>query len=70
MNNRKNLRVWAVWDNVINRVEYLSESRVDCEKIVKLFEKSGRRGLEILRFDLCPLYYEPSKSLASVLSQH
>lgn len=65
--DRKNLRVWAVWDNVISRIEYLSQSLVDCEKIVKLFEKSGRRGLEVLRFDLCPLYYEPSKSLRDVV---
>lgn len=59
---RKNdLRVWAVWDTVISRMEYLSQSYTDCEKVKKLFEKSGRKGLELLRFDLCPLYRDDAK---------
>lgn len=54
---RKNdLRVWAVWDPVIHRLEYISESRCDCEKIISLHRKANRLGLEILRFDLCPIY--------------
>ena len=54
---RKNdLRVWGVWDPQISRLEYLSESRGNCEKILKLYQAAHRVGLEIVRFDLCPLY--------------
>lgn len=56
---RKNdLRVWGVWDSVISRLEYLSESQSDCRNMIRLFEKSHRKGVELVRFDLSPLYYD------------
>lgn len=55
---KNNLRVWGVWDSVISRLEYLSESQSDCRSMIKLFEKSHRRGFELVRFDLSPLYYD------------
>lgn len=57
---KNNLRVWGVWDRVIFRVEYLSESQSSCRQIIRLHEQAGRRGLELLRFDLSPLYYDSS----------
>lgn len=59
---KNNLRVWGVWDSVISRLEYLSESQSDCRQMIKLFENSNRRGFELVRFDLCPLYYDSSIS--------
>lgn len=59
---KNNLRVWGVWDSVISRLEYLSESQSDCNSMIKLFEKSNRRGFELVRFDLSPLYYDSSIS--------
>lgn len=61
---KNNLRVWGVWDRVISRIEYLSESQSACRHVIKLFEQSGRTGLELLRFDLCPLYYDNGISSA------
>ena len=61
---KNNLRVWGVWDRVISRIEYLSESQSSCRQVIKLFSKSGRTGLELLRFDLCPLYYDNGISRA------
>lgn len=55
---KNNLRVWGVWDPVISRLEYLSESQSGCRQIIRLHEQSGRRGLELVRFDLSPLYYD------------
>lgn len=55
---KNNLRVWGVWDRVISRLEYLSESQSDCRNMIKLFEKSHRSGVELVRFDLSPLYYD------------
>ena len=57
---KNNLRVWGVWDRVISRLEYLSESQSDCRDMIKLFEKSHRSGVELVRFDLSPLYYDNS----------
>lgn len=57
---KNNLRVWGVWDSVISRLEYLSESQSDCRNIIKLFEKSHRFGVELVRFDLSPIYYDKS----------
>lgn len=62
---KNNLRVWGVWDRVISRLEYLSESQSDCRNILRLFEKSHRVGVELVRFDLSPLYYDKSISLPS-----
>ena len=59
---KNNLRVWGVWDRVISRLEYLSESQSDCRNMIKLFEKSHRLGVELVRFDLSPLYYDSSTS--------
>ena len=59
---KNNLRVWGVWDNVISRLEYLSESQSDCRNMIRLFQKSNRRGVELVRFDLSPLYYDNSSS--------
>lgn len=54
---RKNdLRCWGVWDCKLSRLEYLSEDRASCEQIVRLFAKAKRVGLEIVRFDLSPIY--------------
>ena len=61
---KNNLRVWGVWDRVISRIEYLSESQSSCRQIMHLFQTSGRTGLELLRFDLCPLYYDNGISRA------
>ena len=55
---KNNLRVWGVWDRVISRLEYLSESQSSCRQIIRLHEQAGRRGLELVRFDLSPLYYD------------
>lgn len=51
-----------MWDNVISRLEYLSESQSDCRNMIKLFEKSHRSGVELVRFDLSPLYYDKSSA--------
>ena len=59
---KNNLRVWGVWDRVISRLEYLSESQSDCRHIIRLFEKSNRKGVELVRFDLSPLYYDSSSA--------
>lgn len=59
---KNNLRVWGVWDRVISRLEYLSESQSDCRNIIRLFEKSHRQGVELVRFDLSPLYYDNSSA--------
>ena len=67
---KNNLRVWGVWDRVISRLEYLSESQTACRQVMQLFQKSGRTGLELLRFDLCPLYYDNGISSASPLLAH
>ena len=61
---KNNLRVWGVWDRVISRLEYLSESQADCRNMIKLFEKSHRSGVELVRFDLSPLYYDMSSSFS------
>lgn len=54
---RKNdLRVWGVWDPVVSRLEYVSSSYSEASKILKLHKKANRAGVELLRFDLCPLY--------------
>lgn len=50
--NLLDMRVWGVWDPVISRLEYLSQSYNDCNQILKLHTKAGRLGLEIIRFDL------------------
>ena len=55
------LRVWAVYDSIIGRIEYLSESQSACRKMIKLFEDSHRSGMSLLRFDLCPLYRSADK---------
>ena len=55
---KNTLRVWGVWDKVISRLEYLSESQSDCRNMIKLFQKSHRSGVELVRFDLSPLYYD------------
>lgn len=47
-----------MWDSVLHRIEYLSESQNACRKMIQLFQKSHRTGFELLRFDLCPLYYD------------
>lgn len=57
---KNNLRVWGVWDRVISRLEYLSESQSDCRNVIRLFNKSHRQGVELVRFDLSPLYYDSS----------
>ena len=67
---KNNLRVWGVWDRVIERVEFLSESQNACRQVMRLFEKSGRTGLELLRFDLCPLYYDSPISPVSPYLAH
>lgn len=59
---KNNLRVWGVWDPVISRLEYLSQEQSGCRQMIHLHEQAGRRGLELLRFDLSPLYYDkPSR---------
>lgn len=58
MIRKNNLRVWGVWDRVIGRIEYLSESQSSCRSFMKLLEQSHRTGFELLRFDLSPLYYD------------
>lgn len=55
---KNDLRVWAVYDRVIGRIEYFAESQSDCRRMIELFNKSGRLGVELLRFDLSPLYYD------------
>lgn len=55
---KNNLRVWGVWDPVISRLEYLSESQSASRQFIKVHDPSGRRGLEFVRFDLSPLYYD------------
>ena len=56
---RKNdLRVWGVWDSCISRLEYLSQSQSDCRHIMELYRKVHRDGIQLLRFDLSPLYYD------------
>ena len=52
------LRLWAVWDPVISRIEISSESQSACRNVLDLMAKNGRTGLQLLRFDLCPLYYD------------
>lgn len=55
---REDMRVWAVYDNLIGRIEFLSESRSECDRIKHLYDRSPMiRYLEILRFDLSPLYF-------------
>lgn len=58
---KNNLRVWGVWDRVIGRIEYLSESQNACRQFMKLLEQAHRTGFELLRFDLCPLYYDSDR---------
>lgn len=53
---KNDLRVWGVWDPIISRLEYLSQSYGDCQHIIKLFNKAHRVGCEVVRFDLSPLY--------------
>ena len=56
---RKNdLRVWGVWDRLIGRLEYLSESQSSCRQFMTLLEKAHRSGFELIRFDLSPIYYD------------
>lgn len=61
---KNNLRVWGVWDRVIGRIEYLSESQNSCRQFIKLLEQAHRTGFELLRFDLSPLYYDDRSSRA------
>lgn len=49
------LRVWAVYDLVISRIEFLSENQSECRKMSKTLERAGR-SVRLLRFDLSPLY--------------
>lgn len=58
---KENLRCWGVWDSVISRLEYLSESQASCRQMLTLFEKSHRRGMELVRFDISPLYLDQVK---------
>lgn len=51
------LRLWAAWDPVIGRIEISSESQSACRKVIDLFSRNGRT-LQLLRFDLSPLYYD------------
>lgn len=51
------LRVWALYDTIIGRIEYLSSSWTDCHKMELLFRKSHRSGVVLLRFDVSPLYW-------------
>ena len=55
------MRVWAAYDTVIGRIECLSERQADCRKVIEIFEKNHRHGVRLLRFDLCPLYYDQGK---------
>ena len=55
---KNNLRVWGVFDRVLGRIEYLSESQTSCRQFMKLLEQAHRTGFELLRFDLSPLYYD------------
>lgn len=60
------LRVWAVFDHLIGRIEYLSESYSDCCRVKHLYEKSPcRRSIEVLRFDLCPLYHRDKPAVTT-----
>lgn len=58
MMSKKNLCVCAVYYQVLHRLEYISEVQSDCRHVIELFAKTGRTGFELLRFDLCPLYYD------------
>lgn len=57
MTFKNDLRIWAVYDNLSNRIEFMSQSRSECDRIFHLYKNRGLiRFLEVLRFDLCPLY--------------
>lgn len=62
MTSFNDLRVWGLYDKLIGRIEFLSESKTECEKIRHLYEHSPMiRKLVIIRFDLSPLYYDAEK---------
>lgn len=54
---KNDLRIWALYDHLVNRIEFLSESYTEVNRIYHLWKAKGQiRDLEVLRFDLCDLY--------------
>lgn len=58
---KNNLRVWGVWSRACGKILFVDADRNNCSAVVKR-QKSIIPDLEILRFDLSPLYYDTDSS--------
>ena len=49
-------RVWGLWSNVCGAVVFCDPSQSKVRNALKMFAPEFRRGMEIVRFDLSPIY--------------